>query len=178
MNTDHHQTLNQVITFLKNKFPENADIFTTFAISNRNKSQDIIQQIGLNNLLNAVNEYNEIAQRDMAQKFETYSNERSSITIDERDTFVSTVRTIDAFYKTPEASSRHEVEDVIKRFFQGKSKQEQLEAAGQVLTMLSATVAVLPKVDRYALIEARSVEDREQSHSKSIDTPKIIEHGE
>ncbi len=178
MNTDHHQTLNRVVEFLKNKFPENAELFTNLSINNRARAQDIIQKIGTQNLLTAINEYNEIARRELEQKFETYSKERASITADERDTFVSTVRTIDTFYQTPEASSRHDIETVIQKFFQGKSKEEQLEAAGQVLTMLSATVAVLPQVDRHALIEARSVEEREKTSNKDVAKPQNMEHGE
>lgn len=181
MNTDRQQAANQVIEFFRNRFPENADLFNgvSFGIPRKGeteRAQTIIRTIGVKNLLDAINEYNENARRDMAQKFEIYSQERASITTDEHDTFVSTVQAVDAFYKTPEASSRYDVEPVIQRFFQGKSKKEQLEAAHQVLTMLSATVDLLPNVDRRVLTETRVVESNMQA--PNIDKYSIKEYGE
>lgn len=173
-NTDSNHAMGQVIEFLKSKFPEQADLFTASSIADRSRAQDIIAKLGARNLLEAINEYNEIARSDMDKKFETYREERQSITSEEHDKFVSTVKAVNAFYQTPEATSRADVESVIKKFFQGKSKHEQLEAADQVLTMLEVAVSVLPNVDRQVLREARHVETQE--HAK--DTRSSIEYGE
>lgn len=173
-NTDSNHAMGQVIEFLKSKFPEQADLFTASSIADRSRAQDIIAKLGARNLLEAINEYNEIARSDMDKKFETYREERESITSEEHDKFVSTVKAVNAFYQTPEATSRADVESVIKKFFQGKSKHEQLEAADQVLTMLEVAVSVLPNVDRQVLREARHVETQE--HAK--DTRSSIEYGE
>lgn len=173
-NTDHNGVIEEVVDFLKSKFPEHTDLFNTFSINRTEQAQDIIEKIGAQNLLNAINEYNEIARSDMDKKFEVYRSERQSITSDEHDKFVSTVHAIDAFYKTPEASSRYDVESVIKKFFHGKSKQEQLEAADSVLTMLDVTAAVLPNVDRQVLREARTVEAQEHAKEQKVS----LEYGE
>lgn len=179
-NTDHSKTTNQILEFLKSKFPENANLFTEFSLRDSFKAHSIIQKLGVQNILGAINEYNDNAQKEMEQKFEIYSAERASIMPDERDKFVTTVRTINTFYQIPEVSANREIEDVIQKFFQGKSKKEQLDAAEQVLTMIDAVADSLPQVTRQLLVEARRVEEREktQTHKKMRETQNIEGYGD
>lgn len=147
-NTDHHEVMQDFLEFLRKKFPGNEALFSEASVFDSSNSQDIVQKLGAKNILDAINEYNAKVKAEIEKKFESYRAERASITPEEHEQFIHTVRTVDEFYKTPEASSRPEVEDTIKQFFHGKSKEAQLEASNKILTILSATRAALKNVDR------------------------------
>lgn len=78
-NQDFAEASREYIKFLIDKFPEQEEILDRYARLGRGAG-DIVDQIGIDELLGAIDEYNEMASQRVAQTLETHNQERQSIT--------------------------------------------------------------------------------------------------
>ena len=169
-NKDHFYAITEFVTFLREKFPEHAELLPEFLrLDHRDDSlgrlDKIIEGIGAQNLIDAIGEYNAKTIEKMDQSFKNYKEERRNITPEMHDKFVGTIAAINDYYKTPEAAYNYDIEPSIQTFLQGKSVKEQSEAADTVLTMLGVTKNALSdkRVGFSDLEAARRVEEVTQT---------------
>lgn len=141
-NTDYLQAMKQFIVFLRQKFPEQEELFPEYLRFNEDNSQEIIMKLGTQPLLEAIDEYNDIQRSKAEQSLESYKQDRQGITPEIHDKFVSTVNLVNDFYKGEVNYSNYEerakTEEVIRSFFQSGTVAEQLEAA-QILEEILPT---------------------------------------
>lgn len=141
-NTDYIKAMEQFVAFLRQKFPEQEELFPEYLTFNENNSQEIIMKLGTQPLLEAIDEYNDIQRSKAEESLESYKQDRQSITPEIHDKFVSTVNLVNDFYKGEVNYSNYEerakTEEVIRNFFQSGTVAEQLEAA-QILEEILPT---------------------------------------
>ena len=88
-------------------------------------------------MLQAIDEYNELANKQMEQRLEDYKQDRKKITPEIHQKFVETIHLIDDFYKMHTNCESHEQEEAIQKFMQGDTVNEQLQAAESVYELLT-----------------------------------------
>ena len=125
---------------LREKFPEKEELFPEYLRFTESTSQDIIQALGTTAVLDAIDEYNELAKNKANESLEKYKEDRKNITPEVHDKFVSTIALINNFYKGDKKfedyDDRLKTEESIQRFLQSSTVEEQLEAAGTVWKLL------------------------------------------
>ena len=133
-NKDYESEIEEFYNFLRAKFPEHLELLKSGSVKN---NMDIVYEIGTENLLQAIREYNESVQTRIEQRREEYINDRKSITPDIHQIFVDTVALINCCYKDCENYGLYsEAEESIRKFFQAGTVAEQLEAAQVVGKLL------------------------------------------
>lgn len=176
-NTDYEGEIDEFYDFLRSKFPEHLDLFKIGSVKN---NMDIVYEIGTNNLLQAIREYNEMVQARIAQRREEYINDRKSITPDIHQIFVDTVELINCCYKDCENYGLYsEAEESIRKFFQAGTVAEQLEAAQVVRELLPrplihATTAVENALDTCPIEDTDRVDNVQKDISAYKDGPAVI----
>ena len=153
-NRDYQKGLEEFISFLKKKFPEEEALFSSYLSLSweyRVKiSEEIIGKLGHNNLLEAIEEYNELASNRVQKKLEEYKEDRKKITPEIHQKFVKTTQLLNRFYEETAGKSSHDLEETVQRFLQGKTVDEQLEAADSIWNCLAKQDmdrAEMPKVN-------------------------------
>ena len=136
-NQDFEQAYNEFVVFLKQKFPEYKELFSSQSVITPRNSQEIVKNIGTAKLLQAIDEYNELANKQMEQRLEDYKQDRKKITPEIHQKFVETIHLIDDFYKMHTNCESHEQEEAIQKFMQGDTVNEQLQAAESVYELLT-----------------------------------------
>lgn len=140
-NTDYIKAMEQFVAFLRQKFPEQEELFPEYLTFNENNSQDIIAKLGTEALLEAIDEYNDVQRSKAEESLESYKQDRQSITPEIHDKFVSTVNLVNDFYKAEVSYSDYEertkTEEAIRKFFQSGTVSEQLEAAQKLEEILT-----------------------------------------
>lgn len=143
-NQDFQIATKEFIEFLRNKFPEERDLFPDYVALTENTSMEIVEKLGTAKLSEAINEYNQLASTKIAEKLKEYKQDRQSITPEIHQQFVETVALINDFYKTEvhykSYEERKQIEDSIQKFIQGETVAEQLSAAKSVLTLLPSKI--------------------------------------
>lgn len=135
-NKDYTKALNEFYGYLKQRFPKYAELFNEYSLSISSNAQDLIDKIGIDNLLVAIEDYNKSARDRMAISLSEYKEDRKKITPEIHQDFVYTVKLIGRFYEKNKELVSPEIEEVIQRFFQGKTVEEQLEASKIVREIL------------------------------------------
>ena len=139
-NKDYEKAMQEFIGFLREKFPEKEELFPEYLRFTESTSQDIIQALGTTAVLDAIDEYNELAKNKANESLEKYKEDRKNITPEVHDKFVSTIALINNFYKGDKKfedyDDRLKTEESIQRFLQSSTVEEQLEAAGTVWKLL------------------------------------------
>lgn len=129
-NHDFQDAEKKAIEFLITKFPDKEQLFRKY-LSDKNVAQEIIEQIGIDDLLSSINEYNKTANEQLRQSIEIYTQERKSITPTMHNQFTYMVRLLNRFYtKIPfdsDFDGKAELENSIQQFFQGQTYPEQME---------------------------------------------------
>ena len=137
-NQDYEQALNEFIKFLKQKFPEHEELFSEHLKLTENTSQEIVKHIGTTKLLQAIDEYNELASKRIEKTLEEYKEDRKNITPEIHQKFVETIHLINDFYKTHTECESLEQEEAIQKFLQGDTVKEQLQASETVCELLAS----------------------------------------
>ena len=137
-NQDYEQALNEFIKFLKQKFPEHEELFSEHLKLTENTSQEIVKHIGTTKLLQAIDEYNELASKRIEKTLEEYKEDRKNITPEIHQKFVETIHFINDFYKTHTECESLEQEEAIQKFLQGDTVKEQLQASETVCELLAS----------------------------------------
>lgn len=139
-NQDYQMATKEFINFLREKFPEERDLFPEYLTLTNNISVEIVERLGTARLSEAINEYNELASNRAVEKLEEYKKDRQTITPEIHQQFVDTVALINDFYKTEVNYKSYEekiqIENAIQKFFQSDTVSEQLKAARSVVELL------------------------------------------
>lgn len=139
-NEDYENAIIEFIYFLKQKFPEHEELFPEYLKFTENNSRQIIEKIGINNLVEAINEYNELASDKVKKTLLEYMQDRQNITPEIHQRFVETIALINNFYKNTIQYESYEIrkktEEAIQKFIQGETVKEQLEASKVVWELL------------------------------------------
>ena len=155
-NQDYEQALNEFIKFLKQKFPEHEELLLEHLKLTEKTSQEIVKHIGTTKLLQAIDEYNELASKRIEKTLEEYKEDRKNITPEIHQKFVETIHLINDFYKTHTECESLEQEEAIQKFLQGDTVKEQLQAAETVCELLAS---------------------KNQNKSETVTTSKTITYG-
>ena len=139
----------EAIEFLKSKFPDQKDLFDEYLKKEKIKkldeaqtyAEEIVERIGIDELLNAINEYNTEAIERFNLNRAKYYEERKAIDSEKHDQFINTVKLVDDFYKRiPYSSSynhKKEIEKLVLRFFHSESIEEQYNAGVELEKLIS-----------------------------------------
>lgn len=143
-NKDYLHSIKEFTSFLRERFPEQEELFPEYLTFTGKYSEEIcteiVYKIGTVNLLKAINEYNELANARLEKTLEEYSQDRKNITPEIHRQFVDTINLINEFYKNEVTFASYkeqsQIEEVIQKFLQGDTVQEQLESAKSVWKLL------------------------------------------
>lgn len=139
-NKDYEKVLREFVDFLKQKFPEQEELFPECLKPTESNSAEIVAKLGTTKLIEAINEYNELASNRVKKTLEEYKQDRQNITPEVHKQFVKTITLINDFYKRETQYKSYEerlqTEEVIQKFIQGETVSEQLEAGKSVWELL------------------------------------------
>ena len=168
-NQDYEKALNEFIRFLRQKFPEHEELLPEHLKLTENTSYEIVKKIGTTKLLEAIDEYNELASKRIEQTLEEYKKDRKNITPEIHQKFVETIHLIDDFYKKNTDCESREQEEAIQKFIQGDTVSEQLQAAESVCELLATR-----NQDRSKTIDG--TETTTYRYDKKITPAKVAEN--
>ena len=130
-NQDYQIAVRQSIDFLIKKFPEQEQLFNRY-IRNGDSAEEIVEQIGVDKLIDAINEYNETVSVNFSQVQNEYNQDKNTIKPKTHEQFTKMVSLINTFYTNVPFDSNYEgkeeLESSIQQFFQGNTIQEQQQA--------------------------------------------------
>lgn len=139
-NNDYEKGVKEFITFLRQKFPEQAELFPDNLSLTQSNSKIIVEKIGVTNLSIAISEYNKLANDRVKNTLEEYKKDRKNITPEIHQKFIETVSLINDFYKNnvkyESYEEKMEIEDTIMKFIQGETVSEQLQATEIIWKLL------------------------------------------
>lgn len=173
-NKDYEQAVKRFISFMREKLPEYAELFPDYLVLNEDNSQQIVEKIGTKKLLSAITEFNDLETKRMEETFESYKQDRKTITPDIHKRFVETIHLINDFYKTNTSFLDDKTEDAIQKFFQGESVSEQLEAANLVWELLPKR-DIQPTEFLKTALKTTSMDSIEHVHTQDIELGKNVE---
>lgn len=136
-NEDYEKAIKEFWLFLKQKFPQQEQLFSENLQLTEHNSQALVEELGTITLLNAINEYNELANDRNKKAFEQYKEDRKKITPEIHQKFVKTVKVINEYYKNDVNNSVSSIEESIQNFMQGDTVSEQLKASDVLLEILN-----------------------------------------
>lgn len=144
-NLDYSNSIEQFVQFLKSKFPNHSQIITTQTIQNAIFASQIVETIGTQDLLNAIEEYNLIMQKQLQNDLEAYKMDRRKITPEISELFQKTVERIQTYYSCNEKKCysleiQIQIEEAIQHFYQDHTVQEQLISANTIWNTLNQTI--------------------------------------
>jgi len=140
INYDFQDSLNDLILFLKNRFPEFKELITASSINNVSSSYEVVSKIGTSELINAIADYNSMYQDNFKNRSYDYQQDRLKISDDVHKIFSTTVQLINKYYMDEKIflEKNDELEHSILRFFQGDTVEEQLTMAGKIIKLFQA----------------------------------------
>lgn len=139
---NQNKSLNDFVTFLVQKFPNCSEIITLRTITDSYYAEKIVQVIGTEALLSAINEYNQMVQNEFDVRSAEYKKNRKTITPEISAFFKNTLFRINQYYEMGEFDhysyeNQKRIEQCILRFFQDSTIQEQILAAKNLTNLLS-----------------------------------------
>lgn len=144
-NNDYEKGVKELITFLKQKFPKQAELFPDNLSLTKNNCETIVEKLGTTNLSIAIEEYNKLANNRVKKTLEEYKKDRENITPEIHQKFVETVALINDFYKNNITYEGYEekmqTEDAIMKFIQGATVKEQLQATKIIWELLPSKIS-------------------------------------
>lgn len=139
-NRDFSDYLRDFVSFMVQKFPEQEVYFNREFKLGENFPTKAVKEIGVQNLLNAINEYNDRAKILFEERKNRYLNERKSITPEMHKIFADTVQLINEFYKRGanyrSVEEKMLIESTIREFFHESTIEQQLNAANTLSTLI------------------------------------------
>lgn len=167
-NTDYAESLNEFIDFLRHRFPEHENLFPKYFSITERSSKELIEQLGTDSLLEAIEEYNLIQTEKINVSFEQYKQDRKTITPEIHQQFVDTITLINNFYNSDLNYQAYNAEEAIRKFIQSGTVKEQLEAAKQVWELLPSKDLVRT--------ESASIHAEGISSDKKIDFAEVAKN--
>lgn len=162
LNRDYVDYLRDFVGFMSQKFPEQSVYFNREFKLGDSFPEHAVKEIGVQNLLVAIDEYNNQALTLFEKRKEKYLKERENITPDMHKIFTETVNQINEFYKDGgifnSVKEKNVIEDIICKFFHANSILEQLDAAELLATLRS--------LDNFELDESIQVVDENKASLK------------
>ncbi len=145
-NNEINNEISNFVNFLRIEFPETASLITEKGIQDRSYCNKIIQIIGIERLISAINKYNYNVENNFNTRLENYKLERNNITPEISSIFKLTVNRISDYYKNNEGTfysfeMQEQIEENIRRFFQENKVQEQLSAAKSLWKILDNKIS-------------------------------------
>lgn len=167
-NSDYQKAVRESIEFLISKFPEQKNLLETYLIR-PSLATSIVENIGIDELLSAINEYNNQTKERFSQSLEQHNQEQSKITPRIHEQFTGMVSLINEYYKDIPFDSNYEgkreIESAIQTFFQGDTLQEKQEAGKIVWEQLRPRIT-----ERVAEQSERANSDNSTQQTPKTDT--------
>lgn len=142
MNFAYNAALEELATFLANKFPEHKSLFNSRTVSSGINSEEIVDLIGAQYLLDAINEFNQVTLADFNARYSSYQQDRKNITPEIDETFKMTIRLINTFYMQNVdyrfIEEKNKLENLIRIFLQGDTVSEQLLASREIIDLINS----------------------------------------
>lgn len=129
LNYDCEKYQQQFLNFLKEQVPECRDVLSLIIFRDSEAARRAIQLIGVERLLMLVEQYNQLSEKALEERYQLYKQDRLTITEDISNIFKRTVKAIDTRYKNPDDTIDLEDKNLIKIFFHASRVNEQLLAA-------------------------------------------------
>ena len=138
-NHDRNKYFGELAAFIRNKCPETDFEFSYIPRVDEHNINNLIEKVGSNQLLAIIDEYNKKAKEDFEARRNAYLENRSHITEEIHDLFISTIGIIDDYYMSTERINENNMlEDNIQLFLQSKTVEEQVRAAKEIQRMLNS----------------------------------------
>lgn len=133
-NQEYNQAEDELLTFLRNKFPEYTEILSTNFIKNRDIAYKVIKTIGHESILEAINEYNWHIQQQFSERYKKHKENRATITPEISLVFKNTVKAIINYYNSNSIEGisiedRDQIELLIRTFYHSDIVEDQLLVA-------------------------------------------------
>ncbi len=140
-NNDVNNEISHFVEFLKLEFKDYATLITEDNIKDKNYCSKIVQTIGIEKLISAIDKYNKITENNFNTNFQNYKEERDNVTPEISSIFKMTLNRIKNYYKNNEnifypPELKEEIEENIRCFFQKSKIEEQLTAAKSLWKIL------------------------------------------
>lgn len=134
MNNNLSNRISDFVKFLNSEFKDCNILITENSINDKSCCNKIIQTIGIEKLVSAINKYNDNVKNNFKTKLKNYELERNNVTPEISLIFKQTLNIINEYYRNidngfSEPQNKEEIEKNIRCFFQEKKVQEQLMAA-------------------------------------------------
>ena len=131
-NLDYRNWQRDFLTALSDKFPDSES--APRVLSNYEAAEQLIAEVGLENVTAALQEINANYQEKAKAERERYYKERESMTDEDKQLMQTTVQRIREYFKDTKdfVASRTAVYEPIQVFYQSKNLQEQIKAARQI----------------------------------------------
>ena len=134
-NNDWNNSLENLVEFLKEKFPNIKDTITPLSLTSLTEADKLLDRIDNEELLaEALKEYNQKVKENIELSRKSYLEDRKTIPKSISDIFKETTKRIDLFYKNNEYTNYSKIEleqleEQIRLYFQAPTVKEQLEKA-------------------------------------------------
>lgn len=145
---DHLSIESTFLNFLKNRFP-NYEFSNSFLKDNQ-QMRKFIRTIGIDNVLKAIDDYNNAVYQDFNKRFIEYKRDRDSITPEISYIFKTALSAVKRYYAN-EFDSYLSIEDrgemfkLIKVFFHANKVEDQLLAATMICQKLNVNIDDISK---------------------------------
>lgn len=137
-NNDYNESIISLVNFLEKRFKRTISIGM---LIEENKAQKLVTEIGTEELLKAIYDYNNQIEKEHEIIRKKYLEDRKKITPEISEIFVRTTKTIDNFYKEKlfnnySIKELEKLEEKFRLFFQSSTVEDQLKNASKILTIL------------------------------------------
>ena len=138
-NNDSDIVKQETIDYLQNKFPDKKDIFESYK-TGKISADDLVNSVGIDELLDAVDNYNQDAKNNLEIRKQIHKEERKNITPKEHQQFTTMVQLINSYFSehsySEDFDGKKEFDSLIKAFFHSPSIEDQKEAMYSLWEML------------------------------------------
>ncbi len=151
LNPDLKVYLDEFISFMQAKFPDKASLFTSYAVTNSTKAEEIVNALGTKPLLMAINEYNKLALERFNERKAQYIKDHDNITPENRNIILQTIALIKNNYHVNMTFENSEtkmlLDSAICQFYQAPTIAEELEAAKTIWRILDFKLEDTQKIN-------------------------------
>lgn len=139
-NHDYESSRENFLAFLLQTFPQAKGKINSNVLRDINAAEELVKLVGIEPLLSAIENYNQITQLEFNKNYQKYKDDRSSITTEISQIFQKTVKFIDDFYlneyeNTLSFENNQYFKKIVRLFFHSNTVDEQLLAANQISQM-------------------------------------------
>ncbi len=150
-NHDVDEAFREFANFLKSKFPNYAEKIDVVYLKDSVATYDIIKLIGVENILQAIDEYNQLVQQRFVVRFQTYLDDRKTITPEISQIFKTTLLYIRKYYfeereNNLDMDTISKIRELIRVFMHSNRVEEQLLAAQEICKTFG--VSFIPEEQR------------------------------